>query len=79
MANGSADALARQVASTAEVRWSQGGNRHVHATDDATRFVRDLFAHEAEPISDLEVRRPSLESTYLSMVADEAPALEVVP
>jgi ABC-2 type transport system ATP-binding protein len=80
VANGSADALARQVAGTAEVRWTQGGQRHVHATDDATGFVRNLFAHEgsdSEPVTDLEVRRPSLESTYLSMVADEKP-LEVV-
>ena len=80
VANGSADALARQVAGTAEVRWTQGGQRHVHATDDATGFVRNLFAHEgsdSEPVTELEVRRPSLESTYLSMVADEKP-LEVV-
>ncbi len=75
VANGSAEALARQVAGTAEVRWTQHGARQVHATDDATGFVRDLFAHEGPEtgsITDLEVRRPSLESTYLSMVADEA-------
>jgi ABC-2 type transport system ATP-binding protein len=75
VANGSAEALARQVAGTAEVRWTQGGERHVHATDDATGFVRELFAHELPatgPITGLEVRRPSLESTYLAMVADEA-------
>jgi ABC-2 type transport system ATP-binding protein len=78
VANGSADALARQVAGTAEVRWTQGGQRHVHPTDDATGFVRDLFTHETEPIGELEVRRPSLESTYLSMVADEQPTPEVV-
>src|SRR5690242_3791861 len=74
VADGSADALARQVAGTAEVRWTQHGARQVHATDDATGFVRDLFAQEhAEtgPITELEVRRPSLESTYLAMVADE--------
>jgi ABC-2 type transport system ATP-binding protein len=56
------------------VRWTQNGERHVHATADATEFVRELFAHEhpeSGPISELEVRRPSLESTYLSMVADE--------
>jgi ABC-2 type transport system ATP-binding protein len=75
VANGSADALARQVAGTAEVRWTQDGERNVHATEDPTGFVRDLFAHErpeAGPIGDLEVRRPSLERTYLAMVADEA-------
>jgi ABC-2 type transport system ATP-binding protein len=80
VANGSAEALARQVAGTAEVRWTQDGQRHVHAAEDATGFVRGLFAQEpaaGAPISDLEVRRPSLESTYLAMVADEKP-LEVI-
>jgi len=78
VADGSAESLARQVAGTAEVRWTQHGARQVHATDDATGFVRDLFAREGTapgaldgPITDLEVRRPSLESTYLAMVADE--------
>ena len=59
VANGSADELARQVAGTAEVRWTQGGQRHVHATDDATGFVRDLFAHErpdSGPVTELEVQ-----------------------
>jgi ABC-2 type transport system ATP-binding protein len=39
VADGSADQLARQVAGQAEVRWSRGGERFVHATPDATRFV----------------------------------------
>lgn len=83
VADGSAEALARQVAGTAEVRWTQDGQRQVHATDDATGFVRDLFVREdprVAPITGLEVRRPSLESTYLAMVAGEARAtnLEVV-
>ena len=68
VADGSADQLARQVAGQAEVRWSRGGERFVHATPDATRFVRELFAQYGDEVADLEVRRASLEDTYMTMV-----------
>jgi ABC-2 type transport system ATP-binding protein len=68
VANGSADQLIRQVAGQAEVRWSRGGDHLVHSTDDAARFVRELFAQHGEEIADLEVRRASLEDTYMAMV-----------
>jgi ABC-2 type transport system ATP-binding protein len=68
VADGSADELARRVAVGAEVRWSQGGDRFVHSTDDATGFVRGLFAQYGDEIADLEVRRASLEDTYMSLV-----------
>jgi ABC-2 type transport system ATP-binding protein len=68
VADGSADELTRQVAGTAEVRWSRGGERFVHATEDATPFVRRLFEQHGEEITDLEVRRASLEDTYIAMV-----------
>jgi ABC-2 type transport system ATP-binding protein len=68
VADGSAERLARQVSSRAEVRWSRDGEHFVHATDDATGFVRELFAQYGEKVGDLEVRRPSLEDTYLAMV-----------
>ena len=68
VADGSADQLARQVSGQAEVRWSRGGERFVHATPDATRFVRELFAQYGEEVADLEVRRASLEDTYMAMV-----------
>jgi ABC-2 type transport system ATP-binding protein len=73
VASGSADELARQVAGSAEVRWTQDGSRQVHSTPDPTAFVRDLFSGEnmSSPIHDLEVQRPSLESTYLTMVEQE--------
>ena len=69
VADGSAEALSRQVAGTAEVRWSRGGERFVHATEEATPFVRRLFEQHGEEIEDLEVRRASLEDTYIAMVA----------
>ena len=67
VADGSADALAREVAGRSEVRWTRGGERFVHPTDDATDFVRRLLGQHAD-VEDLEVRRASLEDTYLEMV-----------
>jgi ABC-2 type transport system ATP-binding protein len=40
----------------------------VHSTTDATEFVRQLFAQHDDKLSDLEVRRASLEDTYMAMV-----------
>jgi len=72
VADGSAEQLARDVAGTTEVRWTTDGQRHVHTTDDGTAFVRQLFEQYGDTVSDLEVRRASLEDTYLAMVADSA-------
>jgi ABC-2 type transport system ATP-binding protein len=68
VADGSAEALTREVAGSSEVRWSCGGERFVHATPDATPFVRRLLAEHGEEVTDLEVRRASLEDTYIAMV-----------
>lgn len=67
VADGSADALARQVEGKAEVRWTRGGERYVHAADDATAFVRGLLA-QYDDVADLEVRRATLEDTYMALV-----------
>jgi ABC-2 type transport system ATP-binding protein len=68
VADGSADQLALQASGQAEVRWSRDGERFVHATPDATGFVRELFAQYGDEVADLEVRRASLEDTYMAMV-----------
>ena len=68
VADGSADSLARQITREAQVRWSRNGEHFVHATPDATRFVRELFTQYGEDITDLEVRRATLEDTYIAMV-----------
>jgi ABC-2 type transport system ATP-binding protein len=68
IANGSADELSRLVSTEAEVRWTRDGGRFIHATTDATRFVRELFQQYGVGIADLEVRRASLEDTYMTMV-----------
>ncbi|GAA1848121.1 ABC transporter ATP-binding protein [Myceligenerans crystallogenes] len=69
VANGSAEALARQMAQGAEVRWTIAGERHVHAVTegDPTGFVRGLLAREPDVV-DLEVRHASLEDTYMALV-----------
>jgi ABC-2 type transport system ATP-binding protein len=76
IADGSADELSRQMATQAEVRWSRDGQRFVHSADDATAFVRGLFRQYGESVEDLEVRRASLEDTYMAMVhvQEAAPA-----
>lgn len=68
VANGSAEQLAREAAGTTEVRWTRAGQRHVHSTADGTAFARDLFTQYGDEIGDLEIRRSSLEDTYLAMV-----------
>ncbi|AEV88232.1 multidrug ABC transporter ATPase [Actinoplanes sp. SE50] len=68
IASGSADALSRQVAGETEIRWTRDGQRFVHSAADATPFVRELFRQYGERIGDLEVRRSSLEDTYMKLV-----------
>jgi ABC-2 type transport system ATP-binding protein len=70
VASGSADELSRQVAGESEVRWTQDGRRFVHSDIDATTFVRELFRQHGEAIGDLEVRRASLEETYMKLVRE---------
>lgn len=70
IADGSADALSRRISAEAEVRWSHDGSRFVHSTNDATAFVRDLLRQHPDGLSDLEVRRASLEDTYMALVRE---------
>jgi ABC-2 type transport system ATP-binding protein len=69
VADGSADQLARELTTTAEVHWTSGGRRHVHAARDGdpSDFVRDLLLTNPD-VTDLEVRRASLEDTYMALV-----------
>ncbi|WP_408629876.1 ABC transporter ATP-binding protein [Amycolatopsis aidingensis] len=70
VASGSVDQLARQVAGTAEVRWACGQDRFLHATEDPATFVRELFAQHGAEITDIEVRKATLEDTYLALVRE---------
>jgi ABC-2 type transport system ATP-binding protein len=69
VADGSADELARALATTAEVRWTSGGQRHVHAAGagDPSAFVRQLLASHPD-LTGLEVRRATLEDSYMALV-----------
>ncbi|HVW41542.1 MAG TPA: ABC transporter ATP-binding protein [Amycolatopsis sp.] len=68
IADGSADELSRRMSTEAEVKWTRDGQRFVHATTEATEFVHKLFLQHGEQIRDLEVRRASLEDTYMTLV-----------
>ena len=68
IADGSADQLSLRMSTNAEVKWTQGGQRFAHSTPEATRFVRELFEQYGETISDLQVRRASLEDAYMALV-----------
>jgi ABC-2 type transport system ATP-binding protein len=79
VADGSADALARRIRTQAEVRWSDGDQRFVHAATDATAFVRQLLADHPSGIEELEVRRASLEDTYLELVRAHLEGVAAAP
>ena len=68
IADGSAEELARALPGQSEVRWSRDGQRFAHPADDAAAFVWDLFRQYGESVKDLEVRRASLENTYMALV-----------
>ncbi|GAA1967821.1 ABC transporter ATP-binding protein [Amycolatopsis minnesotensis] len=67
-ADGTAAELAKQIAGEDEVRWTRAGKRFSRATTESTKFTFELFKRYGEAIEDLEVRRSSLEDTYLSLV-----------
>ncbi|MEV4107602.1 ABC transporter ATP-binding protein [Nonomuraea sp. NPDC049695] len=68
IADGTAGELARRIAGEDEVRWTRDGQRHTHRTADSTRFARELFDRHGDEIHELEIRRASLEQTYLTLV-----------
>jgi ABC-2 type transport system ATP-binding protein len=68
LADGTTQELARQIVGEDQVRWTRDGQRHTRSTTQSTRFVFDLFRQYGEAIADLEVRRASLEDTYLALV-----------
>ncbi|WP_425825445.1 ABC transporter ATP-binding protein [Streptomyces fractus] len=68
-ADGTPAELARRAAARAEVRWTaEDGTPRRERTADPSRLVWELHRHAPGPIPDLEVRRPTLEDTYLHMV-----------
>ena len=83
VAEGSSDQLAALVTRETRVRWRQNGEPHAALTRDAVRFLRELLDGSTDEITDLDVRRSTLEDTYLALVqghesgrGDEAAAFE---
>ncbi|MER7485633.1 ABC transporter ATP-binding protein [Streptomyces sp. NPDC126497] len=70
VADGPAEELSRRASAEATVRWTRDGRPFEQSTAEPTRFVRLLFEEHGEAIGDLEVRRASLEDTYLTMVRE---------
>ncbi len=68
VANGSAAQLAKDISNQTEVIWTQDGKQQRHSTSQATTFTRTLLTHYPDGISDLEIRRASLEDTYMTIV-----------
>ncbi len=68
VANGSAEQLAEQVAGASDVRWMVNNERFRQEVTDAPSFVQKLFEEHGDAITDLEVRKASLEDTYIKMV-----------
>ncbi|MGW5673548.1 ABC transporter ATP-binding protein [Streptomyces sp. NPDC003860] len=71
-ASGTPAELARRAAARAEVRWTaDDGTPRRERTEDPSHLVWELHREANGPIADLEVRRPTLEDTYLHMVHRE--------
>ncbi|MFF8941718.1 ABC transporter ATP-binding protein [Streptomyces sp. NPDC014864] len=69
---GSLRELADAAQARSEVRWTDPtGTPQRVMTADPSRTAWELHQHYGGPIPDLEIRRPTLEDTYLDMVATE--------
>ncbi|QDP98949.1 ABC transporter ATP-binding protein [Microlunatus elymi] len=78
IADGTPQELARQIAGTDEVRWTENGVPHARSVAESTGFVRELFRQNGNAIADLEVHRASLEDAYFALVR-EAEATRTEP
>lgn len=68
VANGSAGQLAKDISNQTEVIWSQDGQQYSQRTSQAVAFTRTLLTQNPDGINDLEIRRASLEDTYMAIV-----------
>jgi ABC-2 type transport system ATP-binding protein len=72
IASGTTAQLTELIAGEDEVRWTVDGQPFRRSTPDSTGFVRDLFRTYGDALGELEVRRASLEDTYLALVREQA-------
>nr|WP_296777058.1 ABC transporter ATP-binding protein [Rhodococcus sp. (in: high G+C Gram-positive bacteria)] len=78
IADGSPDDLARGMPADSEVRWSLDGRRSVHSTTDSAKFIHDLYVQHGDRIVELEVRRSTLEDSYMALVHQSGSPVHVV-
>ncbi|MCG5219837.1 ABC transporter ATP-binding protein [Streptosporangium sp. KLBMP 9127] len=64
--------LARAVQAQSRVRWVEDGEERARATDDPSALAWELHRRFDGPVPGLEVRRPSLEESYLDLVGRAA-------
>jgi ABC-2 type transport system ATP-binding protein len=62
------DRLGGRMAHRARVSWEDGAGTHEEVTEAPTRLVRELAERYGGEVPGLQVRRPSLEDVYLSMI-----------
>ncbi|WP_433359724.1 ABC transporter ATP-binding protein [Actinoplanes sp. CA-142083] len=60
--------LAGRIAAGDEVRWTLRGERFARPAEHPARLVYELYGRHGDELRDLEVRRSSLEDTYLALV-----------
>ncbi|WP_203596116.1 ABC transporter ATP-binding protein [Actinomadura bangladeshensis] len=66
---GTSSALASVVQAASEVRWLEDGVPRAERTSDPSRLAYELHRRFGGPVPGLEVRRPSLEQSYLDLVS----------
>ncbi|MEW2356174.1 ABC transporter ATP-binding protein [Spirillospora sp. NPDC029432] len=64
--------LAGRVRAGSRVRWIEGGAEREAVTPDPSRLAWELHRRFGGPVPGLEIRRPSLEESYLGLVAAAA-------
>ncbi|OLT37399.1 multidrug ABC transporter ATP-binding protein [Actinomadura sp. CNU-125] len=69
MACGTPTSLASTARASSEVRWLEGGEPRGERTSDPSGLAFELHRRFGGPVPGLEVRRASLEDTYLGLVA----------
>lgn len=69
---GTPSGLASVVRAASEVRWTEDGAPRAERTSDPSRLAYELHRRFGGPVPGLEVRRPTLEQSYLDLVAGAA-------
>ncbi|MFB4303162.1 ABC transporter ATP-binding protein [Actinomadura sp. NTSP31] len=67
--SGTPSGLASIVQAASEVRWLEDGAPRTERTPDPSRLAYELHRRFGGPVPGLEIRRPTLEQSYLNLVA----------